>query len=67
VCSDATITPCTYNGLVDENKNMYSYKMVRGVEVRIILKWIFMKLDGEAWTGLTWLSIWTGGGHMRMQ
>jgi hypothetical protein len=29
---------------------------------RIILKWIFKKWDGEAWTGLIWLRIGTGGG-----
>jgi hypothetical protein len=29
---------------------------------RIILKWIFKKWDGGAWTGLIWLRIGTGGG-----
>jgi hypothetical protein len=29
-----------------------------------ILKWIFKKWDGGAWTGLSWLRIGTGGGLM---
>jgi hypothetical protein len=28
-----------------------------------ILKWIFMECDGEAWAGLVWLRIGTGGGR----
>jgi hypothetical protein len=28
---------------------------------RIILKWIFKRWDGEAWTGLIWLRIGIGG------
>jgi len=34
-----------------------------GVDERIILKWIFRKWDG-ALTGLIWLKIGTGGGHL---
>jgi len=30
-----------------------------------ILKWIFKKSDGEAWTGLIWLKIGAGGGCLR--
>ena len=28
------------------------------------IRWIFKKWDVEAWTGLSWLRIGTGGGHL---
>jgi len=31
---------------------------------RIILRWVFRRWDGWAWTGLIWLRIGTGGGHL---
>ena len=37
-----------------------------GVDGGIILKRIFKKWDGEAWTGLIWLKIGTGGGFLKM-
>jgi hypothetical protein len=30
----------------------------------IILRWIFRKWDVGVWTGLSWLRIGTGGGHL---
>ena len=33
------------------------------VDGRIILRWIFRKLEGVVGTGWSWLRIGTGGGH----
>jgi len=35
-----------------------------GVDGSIILKWIFRKWNVGVWTGLSWLTIGTGGGHV---
>jgi hypothetical protein len=35
-----------------------------GVDGRIILRWIFRKLEGVVGTGWSWLRIGTGGGHL---
>jgi hypothetical protein len=35
-----------------------------GVDGRITLRWIFRKWDVGVWTGLRWLRIETGGGHL---
>jgi hypothetical protein len=35
-----------------------------GVDGRIILRWIFRKLDVGAWTGSIWFRIRTDGGHI---
>jgi hypothetical protein len=35
-----------------------------GVDGKVILGWIFKKWDVEVWTGLGWLRIETGGGHL---
>jgi hypothetical protein len=35
-----------------------------GIAGEIILKLIFKKWDEEAWTGLIWLGIGTGGGRL---
>jgi len=34
----------------------------RGCEVNF--KWIFRKWDVGLWTGLIWLRVWRGGGHL---
>jgi hypothetical protein len=34
------------------------------VDERIILRWIFRKLEGVVETGWSWLRIGTGGGHL---
>ena len=34
-----------------------------GIDGRI-LRWVFKNCDGEAWSGLVWLRIGTGGGHL---
>jgi hypothetical protein len=34
------------------------------VDGRIILRWIFRKWDVGVWTGLSWLRIETGVGHL---
>jgi hypothetical protein len=34
------------------------------VDGRIILRWMFRKLEGDVGTGWSWLRIGTGGGHL---
>jgi hypothetical protein len=50
---------CAYRVLVGkpEGKRPLGRLIVDG---RIILKWMCKKLDGQAWTGLIWLSIGRG-------
>jgi len=35
-----------------------------GLDGRIILRWIFREWGFGAWTGLSWLRIGRGGGHL---
>jgi len=35
-----------------------------GIDERIILRWIFKKLNVEVWTRSSWLRIGTVGGHL---
>jgi len=35
-----------------------------GIDVRIILRWIFRKWDVGVWTGSSWLRIVTDGEHL---
>jgi len=35
-----------------------------GIDVEIILNWIFRKWNEEEWTGLIWFRILTGGGML---
>ena len=47
------------------NPTVRDYFEDPGVDGRIILRWIFSKWDGGAWTGLIWLRIGTGGGSFK--
>jgi len=38
-----------------------------GVDMRIILKWIFKKWYGKAWNGLMCRGVGTNGGHLLMR
>jgi hypothetical protein len=35
-----------------------------GVDRSIMLRWVFKKWDVGIWTGLSWLRVETGGGHL---
>ena len=39
----------------------------RGVDVRIILKWVFKEWDKGVWTGWIWFRIEIGGGLLLMR
>jgi len=45
-----------------DRRGLYGVVVERpSVDGKAILKWIFQKWDGEAWTGLIWLRKGTGG------
>ena len=35
-----------------------------GIDGEVMLKWTFNNLDGEAWAGLIWVMVGTGGGRV---
>jgi hypothetical protein len=53
-----------HTGIWWENLRERDHLEDQGVDARIILKRILRKGDGEAWTGLIWLRIGSGGGHL---
>jgi hypothetical protein len=47
-----------------ENLNERDHLGDRGIDGRIIFKWIFWKWNVEVWTGSSWLRIGTHGEHL---
>jgi hypothetical protein len=52
-----------YRVLVGKPEERYHWGE-QGVDGRIMLTQIFKKWDVGVWTGLSWLMIKTGGGHL---
>ena len=53
-----------YTGVCWGNLREGNHLKEPGVDGRIMLRWIFRKLDVGVWTGSSWLRIGTGGGHL---
>ena len=58
-CVYHTTTLVQYNNII-----LYSLCILYYVDGKIILRWIFRKLEGVVGTGWSWLRIGTGGGHL---
>jgi hypothetical protein len=56
--------PKIYYMLLAYNNSRSSRRRNQDVDGRIILRWIFRKLEGIVGTGWIWLRIGTGGGHL---
>jgi hypothetical protein len=50
--------------VLEGNQRERNYLEDPGVDGRIIVRWIFSKWDLGVWTGLRWLRIGIGGGHL---
>ena len=57
----------TYTGFWWGNLRERDHCEDLGVDGRIILRWVIIKWDVGVWTGLFWLRIGTGGGHLPMR
>jgi len=57
-------TGCWYTGCWCANRRVRDYLEDPDVDRSIILRRIFRKWDVGTWTGLIWLRIGTGGGHL---
>jgi hypothetical protein len=63
-CNVACMERRGYKGFWWGNLRERDHFEAPGVDGKVTLRWIFKKWDGEAWTGLSWLRIGTGGGHL---
>ena len=66
-CSTYGIQERCMLGFGGETWEERDYLEELGLNGRILIKWIFKMWDGEAWTGLIWLRIGTGGWRLWMR